>query len=162
MDPPHPVNWSPTHSTGPQTLLSVMRIFQKCIFQKCIYLKCIFAKCTQLACLLSFAILFFSFFWPFHLFFCSTFSSVKRLQKYLDMKNEAGVFLSDQQKASYVIWLLAANSKPSWALIFPTFLSGIADIIFWGSQYFYILNLYSEYFYLATKKLHMLSAGGCQ
>ena len=37
-DPPHPVNWSPTHLTGPQTL------FFTDIFQKCIYLKCIFAK----------------------------------------------------------------------------------------------------------------------
>ena len=83
-DPPHPVNWSPTHSTGPQTLfftdisVSVAQIkksvskyilpkyiFQKCIFpkciipkcifSKCIYPKCIFAKCTRLACLLSFA-----------------------------------------------------------------------------------------------------------
>ena len=64
MDPPHPVNWSPTHSTGPQTLLSVKHIFQKCIFQKrifqkCIYLECIFAKCTRLACFLSFASLFY-------------------------------------------------------------------------------------------------------
>ena len=37
-DPPHPVNWSPAHSTGPQTLSFID------IFQKCIYLKFIFAK----------------------------------------------------------------------------------------------------------------------
>ena len=76
-DPPHPVNWSPTDSTGPPTLflqisallhfctfalvvyfLKVYNqklIFPKCIFPKCIYPKCISAKCTRLACLLSFA-----------------------------------------------------------------------------------------------------------
>ena len=81
-DPPHPVNWSPSHSTGPQTLFSTdisvsvaqIKKIEKTIsiylhfctfslflfiFPKCIYPKCICAKCTRLACLLSFASLFF-------------------------------------------------------------------------------------------------------
>ena len=61
---PYPVNWSPTHSTGPQTPWprrsppSPSFFEPKCIFPKCNYPKCIFAKCTRLACLLSFASLF--------------------------------------------------------------------------------------------------------
>ena len=54
-DPSHPVNRSPTHSAGPQTLFFLQ---PKSIFPKCNYAKCIFAKCTRLACLLSFASLF--------------------------------------------------------------------------------------------------------
>ena len=59
-DPPHPVNWSPTHSIGPQLIQLVSKcIPRKFIFPKCIYPKCICAKCTRLACLLSFASLFY-------------------------------------------------------------------------------------------------------
>ena len=39
-DPPHPVNWSSTHSTGPQTLflsdICTFALLPKYIFSKCL------------------------------------------------------------------------------------------------------------------------------
>ena len=46
-DPPHPVNWSPTHSTGPQTLFFTVRpkaYFSKVYFPKVYFPKVYFPK----------------------------------------------------------------------------------------------------------------------